>query len=140
MTQSPAAVSYQDSLDVYAKAVLGKKAFDLVMIDVRGLSSVTDIFLICTGKSNRQVTAISEHIKIELKKSNIRPLSVEGMKEGHWVVMDYGHVIIHVFYEPIRAFYDIEGLWADAKRIETQSMIDFVPGAQTETVYGDEND
>ena len=140
MRQSPAAVAYQDSLDVYAKAVLGKKAFDLVMIDVRGLSSVTDIFLICTGKSNRQVTAIAEHIKIELKKSNIRPLSVEGVKEGHWVVMDYGHVIIHVFYEPIRAFYDIEGLWADAKRIETQSMIDSVPEAQTDTIYGDEND
>lgn len=140
MTQPPAAVAYQDSLDVYAKAVLGKKAFDLVMIDVRGLSSVTDIFLICTGKSNRQVTAIAEHIKIELKKSNIRPLSVEGVKEGHWVVMDYGHVIIHVFYEPIRVFYDIEGLWADAKRIKTQSMTASVPEALTETVYGDEND
>ena len=129
-----------EHLDVYAKAVLGKKAHDLVMIDVQGLSSVTDVFLICTGKSNRQVAAIEEHIKIELKKSNIHPLSVEGVKEGHWVVMDYGHVIIHIFYEPIRILYDIEGLWADAKRIQTQSMIGAVSEKPNITEDNDEDD
>jgi ribosome-associated protein len=50
------------------------------------------------------------------------PLSVEGSKEGHWVLLDYGHVVIHVFYEPLRQFYDLEGLWVDAKRIRTRSM------------------
>lgn len=113
----------KDALDVYAKAALGKKASRLVMLDVRGLSSITDVFLVCSGQSNRQVTAIAEHIRADLKKQGIRPLSIEGLAEGHWVVMDYGDVIIHVFYEPIRTFYDIEGLWADANRIKTPGML-----------------
>ena len=79
--------------------------------------------MICHGRSNRQVIAVAEHIQQFLKKRKIKPLSVEGMREGHWVLLDYGHVIIHVFYESIRWFYDLEGLWVDAKRIKTESMI-----------------
>lgn len=131
MTPSSAPVPI-DALDVYAKAALGKKASRLVMLDVHNLSSITDVFLVCSGQSNRQVTAIADHIKVDLKKQGIRPLGIEGLNEGHWVVMDYGDVIIHVFYEPIRAFYDIEGLWADAKRIKTASML-AAPVPQEET-------
>jgi ribosome-associated protein len=60
---------------------------------------------------------------VDLKKHGIRPLSVEGQKEGHWILLDYGHVIIHVFYEPVRSFYDLEGLWIDAKRIDTKNIL-----------------
>ena len=109
-------------LDLYIKAALGKKAMNLVALDVHDLTSFADIFIICSGRSNRQVNAIAEHIQIELKKHKIKPLSVEGVGDGHWVLLDYGHVIIHVFYEPIREFYDLEGLWLDAKRIETPSL------------------
>ncbi len=108
----------EPSPDIYIHAVLGKKAYKLVVLDVRQLTSVADIFIICSGRSNRQVTAIAEHIQADLKKHNIMPLSVEGTKEGHWVLLDYGHVVIHVFYEPVRQFYDLEGLWVDAKRIK----------------------
>ena len=111
------------SLDFYVKAALGRKAFDLVILDVRDLTSIADAFIICSGRSNRQVAAIAEFIQVELKKHGIRPLSVEGKKEGHWVLLDYGHVIMHVFYEPVRSFYDLEGLWIDAKRIKTPSLI-----------------
>jgi len=111
-------------LNLYINAALGKKAMDLVALDVRKLSSIADVFIICSGRSNRQVMAIAEHIQVDLKKHGITPLSVEGKKEGHWVLLDYGHVIIHVFYEPVRSFYDLEGLWIDADRIETQSIID----------------
>lgn len=111
------------SLDFYVKAALGRKAFDLVILDVRDLTSIADAFIICSGRSNRQVAAIAESIQVELKKHGIRPLSVEGKKEGHWVLLDYGHVIMHVFYEPVRSFYDLEGLWIDAKRIKTPSLI-----------------
>ncbi|MBW1837409.1 MAG: ribosome silencing factor [Deltaproteobacteria bacterium] len=110
------------SLDLYVKAVLGKKASRVVALDVRELSSVADVFLICSGRSNRQVSAIADFVKVDLKKHGIKPMSVEGMKEGHWVLLDYGHVIIHIFYEPVRNIYDLEGLWIDAKRIKTQSM------------------
>ncbi|MEE8429624.1 MAG: ribosome silencing factor [Candidatus Desulfatibia sp.] len=111
------------SLDFYVKAALGRKAFDLVILNVRDLTSIADAFIICSGRSNRQVVAIAEFIQVELKKHGIRPLSVEGKKEGHWVLLDYGHVIMHVFYEPIRNFYDLEGLWIDAKKIKTPSLI-----------------
>ena len=110
------------SLDIYVKAALDRKALELVVLDVRSLTSISDAFLICHGRSNRQVIAIAEHIQIFLKKQNISPLSVEGAKDGHWVLLDYGHVIIHVFYESMRRFYDLEGLWVDAKRIKTESM------------------
>jgi ribosome-associated protein len=110
------------SVDPYVRAALGKKASGLVLLDVSKLTSVADVFIICSGKSHRQVTAIAEHIQSELKKQQIRPLSVEGVKKGHWVLLDYGHIIIHVFYDPVRSFYDLEGLWADARRIRTQSL------------------
>jgi ribosome-associated protein len=110
-------------LNLYINAVLGKKAIDLVVLDVRELSSIADVFIICGGRSNRQVMAIAEHIQVDLKKHGIRPLSVEGQKEGHWILLDYGHVIIHVFYEPVRSFYDLEGLWIDAKRIDTKNIL-----------------
>ena len=105
------------SLDVYIKAALKKKVIDLVALDVRGLTSIADYFIICSGRSNRQVEAIAESIQIDLKKKGIKLLSIEGKKEGHWIVMDYGHVIIHIFYEPVRTLYDLESLWIDAKRI-----------------------
>lgn len=108
------------SLDFYIEAILGKKTFNVVALDVAELTSYADVFIFCSGRSNRQVSAIADNIQATLKKKHkIKPISVEGTKDGHWVLMDYGHVIIHVFYEPIREFYDLEGLWVDAKRIMT---------------------
>jgi ribosome-associated protein len=95
------------------------------VLDVSPLTAMADIFIICSGRSNRQVTAIAEHIRAALKEQGIRPLSLEGLKDGHWVLMDYGHVIIHVFYEPVRAFYDLDGLWSDARRISTPSLAEW---------------
>lgn len=122
MTNTPG-TSLDPDLDLYINAVMGKKAIDMVVLDVRGLTSVSDIFIICSGRSNRQVSAIAEYIQVNLKKHAIKPLSVEGKKEGHWVLLDYGHVIIHVFYEPVRTFYDLEGLWVDAKRMDAKRFL-----------------
>ena len=110
------------SLDRYIEAASEKKALNLIVLDVRDLTSIADVFIICSGRSNRQVNAIADSIVAKLKKHKIKPLSVEGTGEGHWVLLDYGHVIIHVFYEPVREFFDLEGLWADAKRITTPAM------------------
>jgi len=112
------------SLDLYVKAIYGKKASDLVALDVQALTSVADIFIICSGSSNRQVSAIAENIEKELKIYKIKPLSIEGIKEGHWVLLDYGHIIIHVFYDTVRSFYNLEGLWIDAPRIKTAAMLE----------------
>ncbi len=105
------------SFDIYIEAVLNNKLIDIVALDVRELTSIADYFIICGGQSNRQVRAVVESIQIDLKKNGIKPLSVEGQKEGHWVVVDYGHVVIHIFYEPMRTLYDLEGRWVDAKKI-----------------------
>lgn len=111
------------SLIPYVQAALGRKAANLALLDVRGLSSVADFLIICSGRSNRQVSAIADFIQIDLKKKGIRPLSVEGKKEGHWVLLDYGHVVLHVFYEPLREFYDLESLWIDAQRININALL-----------------
>ncbi len=110
--------SFEQTLDPFIKTVLSKKAMDVVALDVRDLTSVADAFIICSGRSNRQVSALSEFIKKDLKNQGKKTLAVEGQKDGHWVLMDYGDVIIHIFYEPLRDFYDLEGLWADARRIQ----------------------
>ncbi|MBL0699454.1 MAG: ribosome silencing factor [Desulfosarcina sp.] len=112
------------SLDVFVKAALERKALNLVVLDISRLTSIADAFIICSGRSNRQVAAIAEFIHFELKEQGIKPLSIEGIQTGHWVVLDYGHVIIHVFHQPVREFYDLEGLWIDAERIFTPSMAD----------------
>lgn len=112
MTEDAAA-----GLDLFIRAVLDKKAIHVVALDVSELTSIADVFIICSGRSNRQVSAIAEHIERQMRSHKIKPLSVEGSQEGQWVLMDYGHVIIHVFFESVREFYDLEGLWRDARRI-----------------------
>lgn len=107
----------------YVRAVQEKKSIGIVALDVRGLTSLADAFIICSGRSNRQVSAIAEHVRRVLREAGIHPLHVEGEKEGHWVLLDYGHVVIHVFYEPVRNFYDLESLWTDAPRIDLQRLI-----------------
>ncbi len=108
---------FDASLAPYIKAVSGRKAESIIALDVRELTSYADALIICSGRSNRQASAIAEHIKLELKKENIKPMCIDGMKEGKWVLLDYSDVIIHVFYDETRSYYDLEGLWADARQI-----------------------
>jgi ribosome-associated protein len=93
------------------------QANDLVVLDISRFSSFADYFIICSGKSSRQVQGIADHIEDTLRESGFKPLGVEGKRDGHWVLMDYGDVIIHIFYEPVRSFYDLESLWADAPQL-----------------------
>jgi len=109
------------SLDLFIQAAQGKKALDIVVMDLRGMTAITDYFIICSGRSSRQVMAIADHIQKEMRDNRIRPLGVEGAGSGHWILLDYDHVVIHVFYDPIRRFYNLEGLWADVPRIQVAS-------------------
>ena len=113
------------SIDIFIRAVLGKKARQVVMLDVKALTTVADTFIICSARSNRQVTAIADFIATDLKKNGKKALAIEGRREGHWVLMDYGDVIIHIFLEPMRSFYDLEGLWSDAGRITTKALSEY---------------
>jgi ribosome-associated protein len=94
-----------------------KKAEDVLVYDLRDISSVTDYFLLCHGTSSRQVQAIADHLLETVKKRKLRPLGVEGYPEAQWVLLDMGDLIIHIFYEETRRFYDLERLWGHAPQI-----------------------
>jgi ribosome-associated protein len=97
-----------------ARAALDKQAIDLVVLDVQGLSSVADYFLVCSGRSTPHIKTISEAIREELKDEGSRPLHAEGKAESGWLLLDYGDVLMHVFSEDSRAYYALERLWGDA--------------------------
>ncbi len=92
-------------------ATLQKKAKDIVVLNVKKISSFTDYMLVCSGATDRQVQAISSAIQEYLKKAGIKPLGVEGEDNAQWVLLDYDDVVISIFQENIRSFYDIENLW-----------------------------
>ena len=98
---------------------LDKKAYDLQLLDVSKLTTVSDYFLICTGRSDTQVRAIAQHVEQSLAVQAIRPRAIEGYTRGQWVLMDYGDVVVHVFLAETRDFYGLDHLWADAPRIPT---------------------
>ena len=100
-----------------ARAALDKKAVDLAVLDVQGVSSVTDYFLVCSGRSTTHVRTIIEGIREELKQAGTRPLHAEGTPESGWVLLDYGDVLVHVFLEDTRAYYALERLWGDAPSV-----------------------
>lgn len=97
-------------------------ALDLVLLDIGRHSSFADYFIICSGKSSRQVQGIADNVEAGLRDRGLKPLGVEGRQEGHWVLMDYGDIILHIFYEPVRYLYDLESLWSDASRLDWENV------------------
>lgn len=101
-----------------AAYALEKKALDVTLIQVRGISSLTDFLLIASGTSDRHVMAVAEEVRLKMKNEHdLQPLAVEGMADGRWVLIDYGDVMVHVFQPEVRSFYDLEGLWSEAPRL-----------------------
>ena len=106
------------SLTPFLTNVFSRKPRSVTAIDVRSLTSYTDTLIIVEAGSHRQVTAIAEHVVTRLKAENIYPLGTEGIKEGEWALLDYGSLIIHIFDPESKEFYDLEGLWNDAPRLD----------------------
>jgi ribosome-associated protein len=106
-----------DAAQLCAEAADNKKAFDILILDLRGLTYITDYFVICSGSNTTQVSAISEEVGHILAKAGEHPSHVEGGAESSWVLMDYGDVVVHVFEEQTRTYYGLEKLWSDAPRI-----------------------
>ena len=111
-------LSTEEKTTLISQIVADKKAMDVIVLDMAEASSITDYFLICSGGSQRQVQAIADAIGEQLKQAGITSLGVEGYREGHWILMDYGDVIVHVFSQETREFYDLERLWANAPKID----------------------
>jgi ribosome-associated protein len=93
------------------------KALDVLVLEVRNLVGYTDYFVICSGQSDRQVQAIAQHLLEEMRAERVLPLGVEGLSRAQWVLVDYNDVVVHVFQDNVRGFYDLEGLWSDAPRL-----------------------
>ncbi|HLG43343.1 MAG TPA: ribosome silencing factor [Planctomycetota bacterium] len=100
-----------------ARVCESKKATDIVILDMSKHTFITDYFVICSTQSERQSKAIADHLALELKQAGVPRLGMEGAETGRWVLQDFGGVIVHVFLESVRGFYDLEALWEDAPRL-----------------------
>ena len=101
-----------------AEVAAAHKAERPLIWEVTELVDYADYFVICSGRSTRHVQAIAEHIEAALSQRRVKPLGIEGLIEGHWVLLDLDDVVVHIFYHPVRAFYDLEGLWWEARQVE----------------------
>jgi len=105
-----------------AEAASDRKAIDLVILDLRKLSSFTDFFVICTGSSDRHVQAIAQAVEDAMGKRKARLIGAEGYRLGHWVVLDYGDVVAHIFHHVDRDHYRLDKLWHDVPRVKMKGI------------------
>lgn len=122
-------ISPEELATLIVRSALDKKAQNIVVLNVKEVASFADYFIVCSGQSNRQVQAIASGIGTLMKKEGVLPLGKEGETDGTWILLDYQDVILHVFHDPIRYHYNLEGFWADAPRVafgdgETEEHVD----------------
>lgn len=114
-------ISGEEKAHLCTDIVTKFKGLDVLLLDVSKYASFADYFIVCSGKSSRQVQGLADNLEAGLRDQGIRPLGIEGRQEGQWVLMDYGDVIVHIFYEPVRRFYDLESLWSEARKVRFES-------------------
>ena len=100
------------------RAAESKKATDIKVLDLTAITTFADYFIVCTGASGRRIQAITDEIAIRMKQRGERPVGIEGYEQGEWVLSDYGDIVVHVFSEKARAFYDLDRLWRQARVVE----------------------
>ncbi len=118
----------------YLTPIFDRKPKGVTALMVSELTSYTDMVVIVEAGSSRQVTSLAEHIIKTLKAEKIKAAGTEGIKEGRWALLDFGHLVIHVFESDTKAFYDLEGLWSDAQTVDLSEY-----NTQTTTNMGDDN-
>jgi ribosome-associated protein len=109
------------------RTIVAHKGLEPVLLEVTKSCSFADFFILCSGGSHRHVTALAQHVEEALAQAGVKPLGVEGLEEGQWVLMDYNTVVIHIFLQPQREFYNLEGLWSEVPK----TQIDTDSSAQT---------
>lgn len=116
-------------MELAARTVAAHKGLEPVILEVKGLCAFADYFLICSGTSSRHILALAQHLEEALARVGIKPLGMEGLQEGHWVLLDYNDLVIHLFSQELRDFYDLEGLWSEAPQISLDLLFaDQPPG------------
>ena len=107
---------------IAVRAAESKKATDIKVLDLTGITSFADYFVLCSGSNQRQIQAIADEVTLQLKRqAGELPMSLEGYEQGEWVLADYGDMLVHVFSAKARAYYDLERLWRSAKPVEIPS-------------------
>lgn len=112
-----------EKLKIALKAVDDKQAQDIVVLDISGIAAFASYFLLCSGDSSRQIQAIVDEVELKLREEKIRPTHIEGYRNAEWVLMDYLDFVVHVFSKKARAYYDLERLWRDGKRLEVKKLL-----------------
>ncbi|MFA5183797.1 MAG: ribosome silencing factor [Syntrophales bacterium] len=103
-------------LELAVRTIVAHKGIEPVVLEVEKFCSFADFFILCSGGSRRHVLALAQHLEEALSQAGVKPLGVEGLEEGQWVLLDYNSLIIHIFLEPLRDFYNLEDLWSEAPR------------------------
>ena len=126
--------SIESRVRVAVAAALDKKAFDLDVLSVGGLTSIADYFVLASASNERQAAAIADSVVDQLKQQlGVRPLLIEGTTPGRWVLLDFGDFIVHIFTEDVRRFYGLERLWGDAPNVTAEYTGESQPRAATKT-------
>jgi ribosome-associated protein len=116
------------------KTIVAHKGIEPVLLEVTKLCSFADFFILCSGGSQRHVLALAQHLEEALAQAGVKPLGVEGLEEGQWVLMDYNTVVVHIFMQPRREFYNLEDLWSEVPK----TQIDTDSSAQPPTISSQE--
>lgn len=129
-------ISTQRALEIALHAAVDQKSLDVRSLDLRGVSSIADSFVIVSGTSERHVKGIADKIKVELAKHGLKPTHVDGYENAEWIVLDYLDMIVHVFFEPVRQAFDFDKLWDKAKPLELPNELEeAVHKLRTGTIY-----
>lgn len=113
----------EKKLRVLVEALLEKKASDVVVLDLSGKTSFCDWFVLCSGNNPRHVRAMASAVLEKLRTEHqVRPLGAEGLEAGRWALLDYDDVLVHIFEGPLRRYYNLEGLWLDAARLDLSAL------------------
>jgi len=110
-------------LEIAVKAADSKRAEDIVVLNMKGISLVSDNFIICHGNSDKQVQAIARELKEKVEEANYSLKRIEGFDEARWVLVDFGDIVVHVFHKDERGYYNLERLWGDAPLENIQSVL-----------------
>ena len=113
----------QEMVSIACKAIDDKKALDIKVIDIREVSVIADYFVITSGSNLNQVQAIVDNVEEQLGRAGFEPKQIEGTRNSNWILMDYGDLIIHVFDEENRLFYDLERIWRDGKELDASEYL-----------------
>jgi ribosome-associated protein len=109
-------------VEMAVRTIEAHKGIEPVILKVKGLCGFADYFLICSGTSRRHVVALAQHLEEEIARAGVKPLGAEGLQDGHWILLDYNDMVVHIFLQPLRDFYDLEGLWAEAEKVNLESL------------------